>query len=218
MTNKYRQSAATNPMQVEEKETPKVIHDFGTYVLSPAGRGYVFGGSIGAGIALSIGALAETSIPLFVVGMTFAFAGVFGLLILREQIAEFNRPVSNWSRRETPMMQDVLPAPDERTAKMNGERRYLQRAPKVLAYADDSYQFSGKQLDKLEMWYLEGHTTIRRDTSKEGPGWSEIGIKSNTYGRVIYMMEKKGYIGKPEGGNVHQWTVKGVREFLEIDE
>ena len=108
--DEYRQTAATPPVQVEERESPR-FHDFGAFVLSPSSRGYAYGGSMGLGLAMSLVAAADGNRILFVLALGLAFAGGLGMMVMREQLREFNQPAAHWTRKETPVTTEANERP-----------------------------------------------------------------------------------------------------------
>lgn len=101
-------------------------------------------------------------------------------------------------------------APD-RTVSLNGTNTHLHEAPVVLEYARQKVTFNQRQIGRLRQWVRDGDYGLRRDTSPEGHGFQEIGIKSNAYSQTLAVLQGKGYVSKDAP---HRWTDRGLTEFL----
>lgn len=212
--DEYRQTAATQPMQVEERETPK-FHDFGMFVLSPSLRGYWFGGSVGLGLAMALAALATTSIFLLAIGLFFAFAGGIGMMTMREQLREFNQTPAHWSRKETPI---VMPQPDERDyARFTDRKGNTDYVPKqrrdvaVSMQSGDDFIFTGRNVDKLYQWLREHGTALRKVGNDLGPGFNQLPdpIHAEHYTNATNALLNNELIAGRGSG--YSWTNKGMQ-------
>lgn len=118
---------------------------------------------------------------------------------------------------------DTLPAPavnQDRFATHNNSQGAhgvnLYRQPKQLLDEQGSliYEFSGRQLDALEINIMNGDLGFRRDKSSAGDGFdSLIGMKNrNLFSQILEEMKRRRYVTTDGSGNV--WTRKGMSEFL----
>jgi hypothetical protein len=100
---------------------------------------------------------------------------------------------------------------------MNGgphEQRIVVRNPKTVEHAGDRFTFTGSQLDRMEIWYDEGHTRVRREASAVGPGWADLpdgGIRSERYGKATTILKGAGLLD-----DNYTWTAAGENFLREL--
>lgn len=85
------------------------------------------------------------------------------------------------------------------------------RNSKILEGATGAYEFTGRQLERMADWLDRGYTAVRRDTSAEGPGFAELGIRAANYSIVLELLKEAGYVGQDS-----KWTRTGETWLREI--
>lgn len=93
------------------------------------------------------------------------------------------------------------------------------RQPKDLEGVDGRlvYQFSGRQLDALQINIQNGDTGFRRDSSSAGLGMDKlIGLRNGSlFSAILDEMKRRHFVTTQ--GSAHVWTRKGMIEFLEMN-
>ena len=207
------QTALPMPL-VEERENVKFLTNLTQFVLDPAYSNAIFGALLMLGAVLMIGSVKYGFFLAVIGGPLFGY-GVFGWLMLQRRLVDFQPHVSMTKTQYEPLR---VQTSEDRNIKVQGEELAFYRQPKTVEHARREYQFSGKQLDRLEKLYQQHGPAIRRDDSKDGPGWSSaVGIGSSTFGLVISILEGRGYVIKPSNSKNYEWTDRGLRELLGID-
>lgn len=84
---------------VEQRESARFLNSIEAFVLSPAGRNYAYWLSVGFGIAFVLMAFGYAQLWLLLPGFGFSFAGVGGILMLKERLAEY-QPQQTFTRVE----------------------------------------------------------------------------------------------------------------------
>jgi hypothetical protein len=76
------------------------------------------------------------------------------------------------------------------------------------------YEFSGRQLDALEINIMNGDAGFRRDTSSVGDGLDTlIGLRNGTlFSQILDEMRRRRYVTAQ--GSAHIWTRVGLQDFL----
>lgn len=123
-----------------------------------------------------------------------------------------------WEQEEVEFASDVQQPPIERTAIWRSgnqqEERIIVRNPKTIEHAGKRFTFTGSQLDRLLIWYEEGHTRARRDSSQEGPGWVDLpdgGIRSDRYSEATWILKRQGLLDSQ-----NEWTALGENFLKEL--
>ena len=84
----YQKTAPPHPI-VEERERARFLQSIDAFVLSPAGKNYTYWFSIGLGFAFVFLAVGYGELWLMLPGFAFSFAGIGGIFMLKERLAEF---------------------------------------------------------------------------------------------------------------------------------
>lgn len=142
-------------------------------------------------------------------------AGAFGLLVLFWRVIHvYDKPfpvIEDVTYQEVMVITEESERrriPVNQAGQPNGE--IVFRNEKLLTGIVDnrefSHTFSGRQLDRLLAWYDGGYTIVRRDSSAQGPGLDQIGIRGGTYSIVKALLEANEFID--EAG---EWTPAGLQ-------
>lgn len=207
------QTAVPVPL-FEERESVKFHHSLPQFVLDPAFTNAIFGAVMMLGAVLMLGAIAYGFFLAVIGGPLFGY-GAFGWLMLQRRLVDFQPHTSTTKTGYEPIR---VQETEDRSLRVGEADVPFYRQPKLIEHAQRKYTFSGKQLDKLETLYRSHGPAIRRDASREGPGWSEtVGIGSSTFGLVVSILEGRGYVIKPQGSTNYEWTARGLRELLDIE-
>lgn len=117
----------------------------------------------------------------------------------------------NYVALSRPAMQLAAPEPAaappiNNMVPVNGQPQPKQRRGARLHYKDESYDLSGRNIDKLWQWYQQGHKTIRRDPSRYGPGFSKLPdpVLSENYTTLLGILQGRGLVA-----DNRQWTELG---------
>jgi hypothetical protein len=154
--------------------------------------GVVAAAACGAGFGWLVGGFAWALFLGGGGGLVFAVA-VLVWRPVREEWAEFHHEVA--AVRDVPV---------------NGRPVPVERAAYTLINGGFRYTLSGRQLDTLHRWYLDGYEVLRRDRDEAGRGLGVLGVGSALYRPLINALYVKGFI---DGDN--RWLPAGVRLLAE---
>jgi len=200
--DKYQSASQSHPI-VEERESSRFLSSIDSFVLSPAGKNYTYWLSIGFGFAFALMAIDYGQMWLLLPGLGFSFAGVGGILMLKERLEKF-QPERTFSKTEygqvvtrPPEQKDITldlenGAPPQRiwqpmpgafrkwladVLDPNQKKQFSLREARQRGWNDEQYNFLVTQLKEVGLLHrstVYNHAPVVTDEgAKKAKAWLE---------------------------------------------
>jgi len=177
------------------------------YALRQAWYGFVFGTCASALIFVARAAWLFVDVQVTPVVITSllsggVFGGGAGMVFLYKQNKQYIGHATEYERTvvETPQAE---PARQQNLVRWNGEARDKGRSGKFVG----KVEFTGKNLDDLDLWYLQGVDSIRRDPHGDKPGFTNL---TNPFNTATFHAAKAALFEEKLIDEHNKWTAAGV--------
>lgn len=156
--------------------------------------------------------LQEVFLTAFLTGLVAGgFTGLFALWVSKHQFGQNAQEFEGieFQEPERPQQREFM--------HYNGRPIPKTRRDVSLEHDGDLFILTGRNVDTLHKWYIDGHAAIRKQHSGEGPGFDNLPdkITGSAYSLAVKVLAGRGMIIKHSKN--YEWTQYGIEELLEVE-